>query len=41
MVPILYPEKPNKVTKVVGNTIFGALSGLYKVNRGQVIQEVV
>ena len=27
VVPIIYPEKPNKVSKVVGNTIFGALSG--------------
>ena len=27
LVPLLYPEKPTKVTKMVGNTIFGALSG--------------
>ena len=41
IVPILYPEKSNRVTKVVGNTIFGDLSGDYKVSWGQVIQEVV
>ena len=40
IVPILYPEKQNKVTKEVGNTIFGALAGEYKVNWGQVIQIV-
>ena len=34
VIPILYPEKPNKVTKEIGNTIFGALSGEYKVNWG-------
>ena len=31
-IPILYPEKPNKVTKEVGNTIFGAFFGKYKVS---------
>ena len=41
VVPIIYPEKPKHVTKVVGNTIFGSLSGEYVVNWGQVIQEVV
>ena len=41
VVPILYPEKPGRVTKEVGNTIFGALSGEYKVSWGQVIHEVV
>ena len=30
VVPILYPEKPGKVTKEIGNTIFGALNGEYK-----------
>ena len=28
VVPILYPEKPGRVTKEIGNTIFGALSGV-------------
>ena len=41
VIPILYPEKPGRVTKEIGNTIFGALSGDYKVSRGQVIHEVV
>ena len=41
IVPIIYLEKPKQVSKVVGNTIFGSLSGKYKVNWGQVIHEVV
>src|SRR5665811_1319999 len=41
VVLILYPEKPGRVTKEIGNTIFGALSGEYKVSWGQVIGEVV
>ena len=32
VIPILYPEKPGRVTKKIGNTIFGALSGEYKVS---------
>ena len=27
LVPLLYPEKPTKVTITIGNTIFEALSG--------------
>ena len=34
VVLIIYPEKPKQVTKVVGNTIFGSLSGEYIVNWG-------
>ena len=34
---ILYPQKPSQVTLTVGNTIFGALSGVRKVNWGQVL----
>ena len=34
VVPILYPEKPSRVTLTVGNTIFGALSKVRKVNWG-------
>ena len=41
VVPILYPEKPSRVTKEIGNTIFGSLAGEYKVNWGHLIQEVV
>ena len=32
VVPILYYKKKNRITKVVGNTIFGALAGEYKVS---------
>jgi hypothetical protein len=32
LIPILYPEKPNRVTVTMGNTIFGALNGGRKVN---------
>ena len=38
---IQYPEKPSRVTMMVGNTIFGALSGVWKVSWRQIIQEVV
>ena len=41
VIPILYPEKPRRVTKEIGNTVFGALSGEYMVSWGQVIHEVV
>ena len=37
VVPILYPEKPSRVTVMVGNTIFGALSRIRKVSWGLVI----
>ena len=32
VVPILYLEKPNRITLTVDNTIFGALSEVRKVN---------
>ena len=41
VIPILYLEKPNRVTKEVGNTVFGALSREYKVTQDQVLYEVV
>ena len=41
VVLILYMEKPSRVTLTVGNTIFGALSKVRKVNWRQVLQEVV
>ena len=34
VVPILYPEKPGRVTKEIGNTIFGALAREYKGELG-------
>ena len=41
VIPILYPEKLGRVTKEISNTMFGALSGEYKVSWGQVIHEIV
>ena len=41
VMPILYPKKPSRVTLMVGNTIFGALSRFRKINWRQVLQEVV
>ena len=32
IISILYLEKPNRITKIVGNTIFGALAREYKAN---------
>jgi hypothetical protein len=41
LVPILYPEKPNRITVTMGNTIFGALNGGRKVNRARIITNLV
>ena len=41
VVPILYPEKPGRVTKEIGNTIFGALCGEYKVSWDHILHEVI
>ena len=41
LVPLLYPEKPTRVTITVGNTIFGALSKERLVDWGQVMKDVV
>ena len=41
LVPLLYPEKPTRVTITVGNTIFGALSGERPVNWGIVVKDLV
>ena len=41
IVPIMYPEKLDKVILIVGNTIFGALSKIKKISWGQVLHEVV
>ena len=41
LVPLLYPEKPTKVTITVGNTIFGALSGERPVDWGIVVKDLV
>ena len=37
IVLILYPVKPGRVTKKIGNTIFGALAKEYKVSWSQII----
>ena len=41
LIPILYLEKPTRVTVTVGNTIFGALLGKRKVNWGILLLAVV
>ena len=41
LVPMLYPEKPTRVTITVGNTIFGALSGEKPVDWGIVVKDLV
>jgi hypothetical protein len=41
LVPILYPEKPNRITITMDNTIFGALNGGQKVNWARIISNLV
>ena len=41
LIPILYPEKPTRVTMTVGNTIFGAFLGEQKVDWGIILQSVI
>ena len=41
LVPLLYPEKPTRVTITVGNTIFGALSGERLVDWRIVVKDLV
>jgi hypothetical protein len=41
LVPILYLEKPNRITVTLGNTIFGALNGGRKVNWARIITNLV
>ena len=41
LVPLLYPEKPTRVTITVGNTIFGALSGERLEDWGIVVKDLV
>src|SRR5579875_2756940 len=41
LVPLLYSEKPTRVTITVGNTIFRALSGERPVDWGVVVKDVV
>ena len=41
LVPIVNPDKPTRVTRTIGNTIFGALSGERPVDWGRVFSELV
>ena len=41
LIPILYPEKPTRVTVTVENTVFGALMGDRPVDWGLLIYDVV
>ena len=41
LVPLLYPEKPTRVTITIGNTIFGALSRERPVDWGIVVKNLV
>jgi hypothetical protein len=41
LVPIVYPDKPNRITVTLGNTIFGALIGGRKVNWARIITNLV
>ena len=41
IVPIMHPNKPTRVTRTIGNTIFGALSGDRPVDWGKVFCELV
>jgi hypothetical protein len=41
LIPILYPEKPNRITVTMGNTIFRALNGGWKVNWAWIIANLV
>ena len=41
LVPIVHPDKPTRVTRTIGNTIFGALSRDRPVDWGKVFSELV
>ena len=41
LVPLLYPEKPTRVTITMGNIIFGALSGERPVDWGVVVKDLM
>ena len=40
LVPIVHPDKPTRVTRTIGYTIFGALSGDRPVDWGKVFSEL-
>ena len=41
VLPILSPEKPKRLSIMMANTLFGAMSGARPVNWGRLIQEYV
>jgi hypothetical protein len=41
LIPIVYPEKPNRITVTWGNNIFGALSGSWRVNWARVMTNLI
>jgi hypothetical protein len=41
LAPIVYPDKPNRITVTLGNTIFGALIGGRKVNWAKIITNLI
>ena len=41
LMPILYPEKPKRISLTMANNMFGALFGVRPVNRGLLIHEIV
>ena len=41
LVSIVHPDKPTRMTRTIGNTIFGALSGERLVDWGKVFSELV
>ena len=41
IVPIIHPDKPTRVTIMIGNTIFGALDGERPVDRERVFMDLV
>ena len=41
LIPIVHPDKPTQVTRTLGNTVFGALSGEWPVDWAKFIAELV
>jgi hypothetical protein len=41
LLPILNPDKPKRISLTMANTLFGAMSGIWPVNWGILIHEVV
>ena len=41
LVPIVHPDKPTQVTRTIGNTIFGAISGERPVDWAIIFMELV